>query len=146
MKTILLTFFFFVCLSSHSQTTDIIYLPKEKSLITSLRYGFTPIGFYAGGYLTKDFPFPFTYTTPLSIINRVGITLTGSQNRWGVMLGTKIENYKSKREFKPDIWINFYPLRTIFNTPNGLDFVFSVNYQTKVTYGVGISATFGGIY
>jgi hypothetical protein len=133
MKTTLLSFFFFLCTTSYSQTTDILYLPKDKTAVASLRYGFSPIGIYAGGYITKNFPVPFTYTTPLSVLNRVGISITGSQNKWGIMIGTKLENYVDKLEAKPDIWINFYPLKTLFRTPNGFDFIFSLNYQSDLS-------------
>jgi hypothetical protein len=146
MKTILLSFLFLVSIKTYSQTTDIIYVPTEKTAVVSLKYNFSPIGIYAGGYVTKDFPIPFTYTTPMSIINRVGLTITGSQNKWGVMAGVKVNNYQNKVELKPDMWINFYPLRTLLNTPNGFDFIFSLNYQHKLSYGVGLSIPFGGIY
>lgn len=146
MKTTLLVFFFFFYLKSYSQTTEIIYLPREKTAVATLRYGFRPIGVYAGGFITKRFPEPFIYRTPVSFINRVGLTVNGNGNKWGIMMGAKIDSYEDKIEVKPDMWINFYPLRTIFNTPNGFDFVLSLNYQNNLTYGVGISIPFGGIY
>lgn len=142
MKTIFVTLILLFSLSVKSQITDIIYIPQEKSFVTSLKYNYTPIGLYAGGYITKQFPSPYYYTVPLSIFNRFGVNLQGSQNRWSIMVGTKINNYSDKVIVRPDYWFKFYPLKTILNNPNGLDFVFAMNYDDNFSYGVGLSIQF----
>lgn len=142
MKTIFLTLILLFSLSVKSQITDIIYIPQEKSFVTSLKYNYTPIGLYAGGYITKEFPSPYYYTVPLSIFNRFGINLQGSKNRWAIMIGGKINNYSDKVIVRPDYWFKFYPLKTILNNPNGLDFVFAMNYDDNFSYGVGLSIQF----
>lgn len=146
MKTTLLIIFSCFTLKTYSQITDLIYLPQEKSVIGTLKYTFSPIGFYAGGYVTKYFPRPFTYTTPLSLVNRAGLNLVGNKNKWGVMVGGKINTYDDKVVVKPEYWFKVYPLRILTNTPNGFDFVFILNYEEKMNYGVGISFPFSGIY
>lgn len=142
MKTIFVTLILLFSLSVKSQITDIIYIPQEKSFVTSLKYNYTPIGLYAGGYITKEFPSPYYYTVPLSIFNRFGINLQGSKNRWAIMIGGKINNYSDKVIVRPDYWFKFYPLKTILNNPNGLDFVFAMNYDDNFSYGVGLSIQF----
>lgn len=146
MKTIIIILFSFLSLKTYSQITDLIYIPKDKSVVGTLKYTYSPIGIYAGGYVTKNFPQPFTYTTPMSILSRAGLNLVGNRNRWGLMLGCKIDSYDDKVLISPDYWIKIYPLKIITNTPNGFDFVVILNYDDKLNYGVGLSIPFGGIY
>ena len=142
MKTTFISFLLLISFGVKSQITDIIYIPEEKSFVTSLKYNFSPIGLYAGGYVTKNFPSPYSYTVPMSIFNRVGINLQGSKNRWAIMIGAKFENYEDKIDVRPDYWFKFYPLKTLLNTPNGLDFVFALNYDVDISYGLGLSIQF----
>ena len=142
MKTIFVTLILLFSLSVKSQITDIIYIPQEKSFVTSLKYNYTPVGLYAGGYISKKFPSPYYYTVPLSLFNRVGINLQGSKNRWAIMIGAKINNYPDRVIVKPDYWFKFYPLKTILNNPNGFDFVFAMIYDDNFSYGIGLSIQF----
>lgn len=143
MKTILTTFFLLTCSLLHSQSSDIMYVPSQKSLVASYQ-SHNRIGFYVGGYLRTTLPHPYIYTTPLSIINRVGVNLgTGKYN---FMVGGFIENYVDSLKIKPDLWFKIYPLRIITKTNEGFDLIFAVNYMNEFRYGVGITIPFGGIY
>lgn len=143
MKTILTTIFLLTCALSRSQSSDIMYVPSQKSLVVSYQ-NHNRIGFYIGGYLRTTLPYPYIYTTPISIINRVGVNLgTGKYN---FMVGGFIENYVDSLKIKPDLWLKVYPLRLATKTNEGFDLIFALNYMNEFRYGVGITIPFGGIY
>lgn len=141
MKTIYISIFLlFVVTTVKSQSSDLMYVPDQKSLVVSYNNTYTPIGFYLGGYFTTSLPQPYIYTTPLSIINRVGLSFSTGQI--SVMGGAYVKSYVDSLAMKPDIWIKIYPLRIITKTKKGFDFTFGVNYMDKFRYGVGLSIPF----
>lgn len=144
MKTILLFLFLTVSLKSKAQNTDVIYIFEEKSLVATYNNNFNGFGFYFGGYLTTTFPTPYIYTTPMSRINRVGLSFTN--HKFSIMTGVFGESYLNEIKFQPDIWFKLYPLRIITKTKSGPDFVFAVNYMKGFRAAVGLSIPFGGIY
>lgn len=144
MKTILLSILLVFTTNIFSQSTDILYIPDQKSLIATYR-GYSPLGFYVGGYMKTTFPQPYIYTTPLTIINRVGININNG-NTISLMGGFFIESYVDSLSVKPDIWIKINPLRTLLKTSNGYDFSIGLNYMKKFRYALGISIPLGGIY
>ena len=85
MKTIFLILILFISISVHSQTTDILYVPSQKSLLLTYTNN-SALGFYIGGYYKTSFPQPYIYTTPVSIINRGGVNIT-YKNRLSLMGG-----------------------------------------------------------
>lgn len=128
-----------------SQTTDILYVPDQKSLLLTYK-GWSPLGFYLGGYFITNFPQPYIYTTPISIINRAGINLN-VDNKVSVMGGFFIESFQDSLSLKPDIWVKVNPLRTILKTDRGFDFSLGVNYMKReFRYAVGLSIPIRGIY
>ena len=102
MKTTITTILLFICLIGKSQTSDIMYVPDQKTLVVTYNSNYSPIGFYLGGYYMTTFPQPFIYTTPISIINRVGISFSNGQV--GVMVGAQIKSYVDSLDLGPDIW------------------------------------------
>ena len=145
MKTTILILFTSFCLSSYSQTSDILWVPDQKSIVASMRPHHSPLGLYVGGYYTKKFPSPYIYTTPISIINRAGINFVGPKQQWGIMGGVYLENTEDYKNLKPDLWIKFYPLKMITGATTGFDFSIGLNYMDGVRYGIGISIpTIGG--
>jgi hypothetical protein len=144
MKTILTTFLLFISFLGKSQTSDIMYVPSEKSLIVTYNNNYNGFGIYIGGYLTTSYPQPFIYTTPQSRANRVGISFTN--HKIAVMGGVFAENYVNDIEFKPDVWFKIYPLRILTNTKSIPDFTVGVNYAQDFRVGFGLSIPFGGIY
>ena len=142
MKTITtLIFFLFIVTSIKSQTTDVMYVPDQKSLVATYNSNYSPVGFYVGGYFTTSFPQPYVYTTPLSIMNRIGISFSNGQV--GLMVGAYIKPYVDSLTLGPDIWFKIYPLRILTKTKRGFDFTVGVNYGDKTRYGVGLSIPFG---
>lgn len=144
MKTIFISLFLFVGVKSYSQTSDILYIPDQKTLLATYT-PYHPLGFYVGGYLVTSFPQPFIYTTPISIINRAGINLTFN-NKFSLMGGFFIENFQDSLSLKPDLWIKINPLRTLLKTNRGFDFSVGLNYMEGFRYAVGLSIPFRGIY
>lgn len=142
MKTIYISIFLlFVATTVKSQSSDLMYVPDQKSLVVSYNSTYTPIGFYLGGYFTTSLPQPYIYTTPLSIINRVGLSFSTGQI--SVMGGAYVKSYVDSLAMKPDIWVKIYPLRILTKTKKGFDFTFGINYMDKFRYGVGLSIPFG---
>lgn len=144
MKTIITTIFLTLSLIVKAQTTDLLYIPDQKSLLLTYK-GFSPLGFYMGGYFITNFPQPYIYTTPISIINRAGINLN-YDNKVSLMGGFFIESFQDSLSLKPDVWIKINPLRTLLKTNRGFDFSIGVNYMNEFRYAVGLSIPIRGIY
>jgi hypothetical protein len=140
MKKIITLVFLAVTLSVKSQQTDILYIPNQNSLVAS--YNFKQVGLYVGGYYTTSFTQPYTYTTPLSIMNRLGLSYVDKSNSFSIMAGTFIENRQIDLELIPDVWVKLYPIRMISRNKKTLDFSLGLNYSKGFRYGVGLSIPF----
>jgi hypothetical protein len=143
MKTIITTIFLFICLGSKSQTSDVLYIPSQNSLLVSYNNNFSPLGFYVGGYYKTSFPYPYVYTTPVSFINRMGLNVNVYKNSIALMGGAYVQSFRDRLDFKPDIWIKVNPLRFLLKTNRGFDFSIGVNYMEEFRLGVGLSIPFG---
>ena len=137
MKTTLTFILFFICSLVNGQTSDVMYVPNDKSAVVTYNNNYNGLGFYVGGYITTSFPQPYIYTTPQSRMNRAGISLTN--HKVSVMGGVFLENYLDEVKFKPDVWVKIYPLRIILDVKAGPDFTLGVNYMNGINYGVGLS-------
>jgi hypothetical protein len=141
MKTTITLFLILVCSVVYGQTSDVMYVPNDKSLVVTYNNNYSGLGFYMGGYITTSFPQPYMYTTPQSRINRAGISLT-YKNKVSVMGGVFLESFIQNTEFKPDVWVKIYPLRILLNVERGPDFTLGVNYMNGINYGMGLSIPF----
>jgi hypothetical protein len=144
MKKLTIIVFLLAILSVKAQQTDIMYVPDQKSLVTS--YNYKQVGLYFGGYFTTTLPQPYIYTTPYTIVNRIGLTYVNKKNTIYVMGGGFIESYFSGPELVPDVWVGIHPIRMLTNNKKGLDFSFAINYSEGFRYGVGLSIPLSGIY
>ena len=144
MKTTLTTILLLISLNSFSQTSDVMWVPDQKTLVATYNSNLSGIGFYMGGYLLTSFPAPYIYTTPVSRFNRVGLSFTNHQV--GLMVGGFMEAFQDSISVKPDIWLKIHPIRILTKTKRGLDFTIGVNYMDGFRYGVGLSIPFRGIY
>lgn len=144
MKTTLITILVLITFKSYSQTSDVMWVPDQKTLVATYNSELTGIGFYMGGYLLTSFPAPYIYTTPVSRFNRVGLSFTNHQV--GLMVGGFMEAFQDSISVKPDIWLKIHPIRILTKTKRGLDFTIGVNYMDGFRYGVGLSIPFRGIY
>ena len=140
MKTITSLLFLLIPFIGFSQDADIMYIPDQNTVVATYNSNYSPIGYYVGGYVTTTRPQPYIYTTPMSILNRVGISLTN--HKISVMGGVFIETYIDEIKTKPDVWVKIYPLRIITNTKKGFDFTVGVNYMEGFRYGVGVVIPF----
>ena len=120
MKTTLTTILLLITLNSYSQTSDVMWVPDQKTLVATYNSELTGIGFYMGGYLLTSFPAPYIYTTPVSRFNRVGLSFTNHQV--GLMVGGFMEAFQDSISVKPDIWLKIHPIRILTKTKRGLDF------------------------
>lgn len=143
MKTIILSILLVLTTNSFSQSTDIIYIPNQNSLLVSYNNNFSPLGFYVGGYYKTAFPFPYVYTTPVSFINRIGLNVNVYNNSVALMGGAYVQSFRDSLSFKPDIWIKVNPLRFLLKTNRGFDFSVGVNYMEEFRLGAGLSIPFG---
>ena len=140
MKTTLALFLLFISFVGKSQTSDIMYIPKEKSLVVTYNNNYNGFGYYIGAYVTTTFPQPYIYTTPQSRMNRIGLSF--SNRKVSVMGGVFGETYVDGVDFKPDVWIKAYPLRILTNTKRGPDFTVGINFMQGIRYGFGLSIPF----
>lgn len=141
MKTIplsIILLFFFTKL--FGQSSDIMYVPDQNSVVVSYNNHHNGIGMYLGGYLTTSFPAPYIYTTPMSRFNRIG--LSWSDRTISVMGGVYRESFIDNTKINPDFWFKIYPIRLIAKTKIGPDFTLGVNYMKGFRYGVGLSIDF----
>jgi hypothetical protein len=144
MKTTLTIIFLLLSITVNAQQVDALYVPSQKSLVAS--YNYKQIGLYIGGYYATTFPYPYIYTTPLTIINRAGLTYINKNNTFSVMGGVFIKSYFDEVEFTPDIWVKVYPIRMITKDKTSLDFALGINYMNGFRVGVGVSIPYGSIY
>jgi hypothetical protein len=144
MKTTLTIIFLLLSITVNAQQVDALYVPSQKSLVAS--YNYKQIGLYIGGYYATTFPYPYIYTTPLTIINRAGLTYVNKNNTFSVMGGVFIKSYFDEVEFTPDIWVKVYPIRMITKDKTSLDFALGINYMDGFRFGIGVSIPYGSIY
>jgi len=144
MKTLLTTILLLLSLTVKAQQVDALYIPSQKSLVAS--YNYKQIGCYIGGYYVTTFPHPYIYTTPLTIVNRAGLTYVNKNNTFSIMGGAFIKAYFDNVELTPDIWVKVYPIRMITKDKTSLDFALGINYMDGFRFGVGVSIPYGSIY
>ena len=137
MKKTLITILLLFSVIVKAQQVDVLYIPNQKSLVGS--YNYKQIGLYVGGYYVTTFPQPYIYTTPLSIINRVGLTYVNKENTFSVMGGAYLESYFDHVDMTPDIWVKFYPIRMCTKDKTDYDFALGLNYMNGFRIGVGLS-------
>lgn len=142
MKTRITALFLIIAIIAKAQTTDILYVPSQNSLVATYSNKYVPLGFYLGGYYKTYFPQPYIYTTPLTIVNRLGVNVNFN-NKVSIMGGGFVESYVDSISFKPDLWIKINPLRILLKTNRGVDFSVGVNYMKDFRYAVGLSIPFG---
>lgn len=140
MKKIIIAVFLLLTLSSKGQQTDILYIPGQNSLVGS--YNFRQVGFYIGGYYMTSFPQPYIYTTPISIVNRIGLTYINKDNTYSIMGGVFLQTYYDHINLTPDIWVKIYPIRMITKNNKSLDFSLGLNFSDGFRYGIGLSFPF----
>jgi hypothetical protein len=140
MKTITSILFLLIPFMVFSQDADIMYVPDQNTIIGTYNSNYSPIGYYVGGYTTTSLPQPYIYTTPISILNRIGINLTN--HKVSLMGGVFLKTYVDKIEYAPDVWVKIYPLRIITKTEKGFDFTIGVNYMEGTRYGIGVVIPF----
>lgn len=146
MKTILLTIFLLVNFICRSQIVDAIWVPNEKTLVGSYN-GVSPIGFYFAGYYRTTTTNGFIYTTPMSVINRVGLTCINKKNQFSFMGGVRIKNNLNQKPILiHDLWLKIYPLRIFTKTSKGPDLCFAINQSETTNFGIGLSLGIRGIY
>ena len=97
---------------------------------------------YVGGYYITTLPQPYIYTTPMSIMNRIGLTYVNKDNTYSIMCGAFLQSYFDHVDMTPDVWVKFYPIRMITKDKKSLDFSLGVNYSNGFRYGVGLSFPF----
>lgn len=134
--TYLLLFVFFTSLLK-AQTTDFLFVPNQNSFVGTYNSS-SLIGAYFGGYYILSVH-PYTYTTPLSFFNRVGLTF--GNDRVSLMGGIFLPDIPPTLLIKPipDVWLKINPIRILSGKDTAFDFSLGLNYSKSINYGVGIS-------
>lgn len=91
-------------------------------------------------------PQPYIYTTPLSMMNRVGLTYVNKNNTYSIMCGAFLQSYYDHVDMIPDVWVKIYPIRIITKNKKSIDFSLGLNYSGGFRYGVGLSIPYWSIY
>ena len=107
MKKIILTLSILLSTTLKSQQSDILYIPDQNSLVAS--YNFRQVGLYVGGFYMTSLPQPYTYTTPYSMMNRIGLSYVSKDNTFSIMGGAFLSHYIYNVEMDPDVWVKIYP-------------------------------------
>ena len=137
MKKLTIITFLLFTLSARAQQTDILYIPDQHSLVGS--YNFRQVGVYVGGYYISTLPQPYIYTTPMSMMNRVGLTYVNKDNTYSIMGGAFLQSYYDQVDMIPDVWVKIYPIRMITKDKKSIDFSLGINYSNGFRFGVGLS-------
>lgn len=136
MKSIYVILILLMSNTIKSQTTDILYVPNQNGLIATYTSNYF-VGMYLGGRYITSFPQPYTYTTPFSLLNRVGIVL--GNDRVSLMGGIYGDYIGFHSNIKPDIWVKINPIRILTDTDTIFDLSLGLNYSEGINYGFGIS-------
>ena len=139
MKTTLTLFLLFISLVGKSQTSDLMFMPEERSLVATYNNNYNGFGFYVGAFVSTTYS-QYTYTTPQSRMNRIGLSL--SNRKVSIMAGVYGEARRDDIHFKPDVWVKIHPLRMLTNLKNIPDATIGINYVKEIQYGFGISIPF----
>ena len=140
MKKLTTIILLFSTLSVSSQQTDVLYIPGQNSLVASCNL--RQVGVYIGGYYMTALPQPYIYTTPISIMNRVGLSYINKENTYSIMGGAFLQSYYDHIGLTPDIWVKIYPIRLITKNSKSMDFSLGLNYSDGFRFGVGISISY----
>lgn len=141
MKTIGLLFFIVITTNLWSQTTDLLFIPNTNSLLVTY-HNRSNVGIYASGYYVTSFPHPYIYTTPFSIINRFGVTISDYNHSISLMGGVFYGTENHGLVYKPDFWIKINPIRLFTSRKTIADFSLGLNYMNGFRYAGGISLSY----
>jgi len=136
MKTTFVILFLFLFHNGKSQSSDLLFVPQQNSIVVT----FNPnniIGLYGGGFFTTSFPQPYTYTTPFTIINRLGLSV--GNNKLAIMGGIYSQNPLYDLQFKPDVWLKINPIRFLTRKNTIFDLSLGMNYSDDIRWGIGLS-------
>lgn len=136
MKTIFAVTFVFISFFAKSQTTDFLFVPNQNSLVVTYTSGYS-VGMYFGGRYITSFPQPYTYTTPFSLLNRVGLIV--GNDRLSIMGGVYGDYIGFYSNLKPDVWVKVNPVRILTDKDTIFDLSLGLNYSENINYGFGIS-------
>lgn len=120
------------------RSNDISYIPSDNSLIVSQNAG--NVGVYIGGRYYTSYPYPYTYYSPFSIMNRFGAQLRITKDI-NLMFGVHSENFGFSTPpgpLEPELWIKVGLFNTLTQEINPYDLVLSLKVSREINYGVGI--------
>lgn len=138
MKRLLILFSILSVPLFAQKANDIIYIPIDNSAIVSQTVN--RVGFYVGGQYFTGYPYPYTYTTPYSLLNRFGGEVK-LFNDVSLMLGGYQKNMGMSyppNQIKPEVWVKSRIVNTISNKTNDFDVVSIIRVSQEFYYGIGI--------
>ena len=130
MKKIILTLSILLSTTLKSQQSDILYIPDQNSLVAS--YNFRQVGLYVGGFYMTSLPQPYTYTTPYSMMNRIGLSYVSKDNTFSIMGGAFLSHYIYNVEMDPDVWLKIYPIRLVSKKSKSFRFFFGIKLLKRI--------------
>lgn len=125
-------------LTSEAQSTDIIYVPNDNTLIVS--YKTEIVGLYIGGKYMTAYPAPYLYTTPSAFVNRFGTDISLFKDV-SVLVGTKVPMYTTSWigiQYKPEVWLKSHVVGTILQKKMRYDLTTILQISKTPYYGIGV--------
>ncbi len=139
MKQILILLTFLISITAKSQSSAIVYIPSDYSVVGIYKPN-QKTGFYFGGKYIFFIPAQYYYTTPYSYVNRFGVDVSfkrgislmggGCFTETPLLINTK---------FVPELWVRCNLIQLVTNKDEDLDLTFMALVSKDFYYGLGLN-------
>jgi hypothetical protein len=139
MKQILILLTFLISITAKSQSSAIVYVPIDYSVIGIYKPN-QKTGFYLGGRYVFSVPAQYSYTTPYSYVNRFGVDV--SLKRGTSLMGggcfTEAPSFINTK-FIPELWVKSNLVQLFTNKDKDLDLTLMARISKEFYYGLGLN-------
>lgn len=138
MKWVGVLLFWILGISSRAQSSDIVYVPGDNTLIVTYKTEF--VGLYIGGKYMTSYPAPYLYTTPSAFVNRFGADISLFKDV-SVLVGAQVPMYTTSWigiQYKPEVWVKSRVVGTILQKKLRYDLTIFLQIIEPPYYGIGV--------
>lgn len=138
MKWVGVLLFWILGISSRAQSSDIVYVPGDNTLIVTYKTEF--VGLYIGGKYMTSYPAPYLYTTPSAFVNRFGADISLFKDV-SVLVGAQVPMYTTSWigiQYKPEVWVKTRVVGTILQKKLRYDLTIFLQIIEPPYYGIGV--------
>jgi hypothetical protein len=139
MKQILILLTFLISITAKSQSSAIVYVPIDYSVIGIYKPN-QKTGFYLGGRYVFSVPAQYSYTTPYSYVNRFGVdvSLKCGTSLMGGGCFTDAPSFINTK-FIPELWVRSNLVQLFTNKDKDLDLTLMARISKEFYYGLGLN-------